>query len=164
MLPSSSPQAPTILGEALLVEDIEADTSAIAEEDESPEYTGPSLLDVEGEEDALPRPKKVSSTQALRALSQQPLDAGTIWTVVNADTEDAPKMNGQQDIGAAASGSTTPTQTNLALTRPTESQPPAGALPGRGTNEAICREKASNRGRRRIGRGRVSLHGLEEDK
>lgn len=40
-----------------------------------------SLADIEGEE--APRPRKVSSSQALRALSKAPLDDGTTWTVVN---------------------------------------------------------------------------------
>ncbi|ROW14917.1 hypothetical protein VPNG_03325 [Cytospora leucostoma] len=42
-----------------------------------------SLADIEGEE--APRPRKVSSSQALRALSKAPLDDGTTWTVVNPD-------------------------------------------------------------------------------
>ncbi|KAK7728737.1 hypothetical protein SLS53_009390 [Cytospora paraplurivora] len=42
-----------------------------------------SLADIEGEE--APRPRKVSSSQALRALSKAPLDDGTTWTVVNSD-------------------------------------------------------------------------------
>ncbi|EAA28915.2 hypothetical protein GE21DRAFT_4895 [Neurospora crassa] len=77
---------------------LEAAAPIIPSTSEPPAYTGISLLDVEGEEDALPRPKKVSSTQALRALSRNaPLDAG-IWTEVNADPEEAPKMNsGKQD-------------------------------------------------------------------
>ncbi|KND95061.1 hypothetical protein TOPH_00449 [Tolypocladium ophioglossoides CBS 100239] len=33
-------------------------------------------------------PRKVSSSDALRALSRTPLEAGTIWTVVNAETDD----------------------------------------------------------------------------
>ncbi|KAH8889320.1 hypothetical protein GQ53DRAFT_807913 [Thozetella sp. PMI_491] len=97
VLPNSSPQASVILGRPSEAE-AQADTSAIAEEDESQDYTGTSLLDVDGEEDALPRPKKVSSTQALRALSQQPLDAGTVWTVVNAEPEETAKMNGPDDF------------------------------------------------------------------
>ncbi|KAK3368058.1 hypothetical protein B0H63DRAFT_403637 [Podospora didyma] len=73
-----------------------ASASAITINDESPAvvYTGTSLLDVEGEEDSFPRPKKVSSTQALRALSRSPLDEGTVWTVVNPVSDETPKMNG----------------------------------------------------------------------
>ncbi|KAL1839928.1 hypothetical protein VTK73DRAFT_3889 [Phialemonium thermophilum] len=58
--------------------------------DDSPAYTGPSLMDMEGEEDLLPKPRKVSSTQALRALSRSPLDEGTVWTVVNPSAEETP--------------------------------------------------------------------------
>ncbi|KAK0711460.1 hypothetical protein B0H67DRAFT_493793 [Lasiosphaeris hirsuta] len=82
-----------------------ADTSAILEEDsESPVYTGGiSLLDVVGEEDSFPRPRKVSSTQALQALSRSPLDAGTEWTVVNPDSEEA-KMNREMENDASLLG------------------------------------------------------------
>jgi len=94
VLPTCSPQAtgsPRVcLGEA------EVPTSAIV--DDSPAYAGPSLLDVEGEEDSLPRPKKVSSTQALRALTRSPLEEGTVWRVVNPDTEDTPRMNGLDQV------------------------------------------------------------------
>uniref|UniRef100_L2GAY4 Uncharacterized protein n=1 Tax=Colletotrichum fructicola (strain Nara gc5) TaxID=1213859 RepID=L2GAY4_COLFN len=50
-------------------------------EDES--MTVESLLGPD--EDLGPPPKKVSSSQALRALSRAPLDANTVWTVVNPD-------------------------------------------------------------------------------
>lgn len=74
--------------------ELEAAAPIIPSINEPPSYTGMSLLDVEGEEDALPRPKKVSSTQALRALSRNaPLDAGT-WTEVNSELEETPKMTG----------------------------------------------------------------------
>ncbi|KAK0722477.1 hypothetical protein B0T26DRAFT_771021 [Lasiosphaeria miniovina] len=100
VFPSASPQA---LIELALVDEAEplvkaADTSAKALGDESPAYTGTSLLDVEGEEDSFPRPKKVSSTQALRALTRSPLDEGTVWTVVNPSSDDTPKMNGGKAI------------------------------------------------------------------
>lgn len=80
---------------------LEAAAPIIPAINEPPAYTGTSLLDVEGEEDALPRPKKVSSTQALRALSRNaPLDAGT-WTEVNADAEETPRMNGVKQSDSA---------------------------------------------------------------
>ncbi|KAL2137154.1 hypothetical protein VTI74DRAFT_7701 [Chaetomium olivicolor] len=68
--------------------------AVVTEPDESTEYVGTSLLDVEGEEDLLPRPKKVSSTQALQVLTRSPLEEGTTWTVVNPDPEELAKMNG----------------------------------------------------------------------
>ena len=96
VLPSASfPQAsPTLTPESEAEPQPEAETSAIAIENESTAYTGTSLLDVEGEEDWLPRPKKVSSTQALQALTRSPLDEGTVWREVNADREESVKMNG----------------------------------------------------------------------
>lgn len=116
VFPSSSPQQAASLV-AMAVEDDEADkpkaellpvvetsaTSAAAVvEDESPEpeeeYIGTSLLDVEGEEDWLPRPRKVSSTQALQALTRSPLEEGSFWTVVNANNnEESGKVNGQKE-------------------------------------------------------------------
>ena len=41
------------------------------------------------EEEGSAPPRKVSSSDALRALSRVPLEDGTIWTVVNSDSEDA---------------------------------------------------------------------------
>ncbi|KAK0646258.1 hypothetical protein B0T16DRAFT_157644 [Cercophora newfieldiana] len=78
------------------------DTSAIVDADDSSYSLGMSLLDVEGEEDLLPRPRKVSSTQALQALTRSPLDAGTTWTVVNADPEEVPKMNGDKEAACVS--------------------------------------------------------------
>ena len=43
----------------------------------------------EDEEEFNPPPRKVSSSDALRALSRAPLDEATVWTVVNADEEDS---------------------------------------------------------------------------
>lgn len=83
------------------------DGPAVAVEDESSAYTGPSLLDVEGEEDSLPRPVKVSSTQALQALTRSPLDDGTVWRVVNPDPDPDPEVtvvvNGEKQDGSAVS-------------------------------------------------------------
>ncbi|KAK0621530.1 hypothetical protein B0T17DRAFT_293637 [Bombardia bombarda] len=116
VLPSSSPRevsvTPFIMalpsgvdgvadGSDKVEAELVADTSAIVLDNESPAYSGTSLLDVEGEEDFLPRPKKVSSTQALRALSRNPLDAGTVWTVVNPDADGSAKMNGSNEINAS---------------------------------------------------------------
>lgn len=80
VLPSSSPQSSAT---TLDKSDDAREKSALANDP----YTT-SLGDVQGEED-LPgeRPRKVSSTQALRALSKAPLDDGTVWTVVNSGTE-----------------------------------------------------------------------------
>ncbi|KAH7170558.1 hypothetical protein EDB81DRAFT_170313 [Dactylonectria macrodidyma] len=45
-----------------------------------------SMLDDEFEEQ--PPPRKISSSEALRALSRAPLDSGTVWTVVNPNPDD----------------------------------------------------------------------------
>ncbi|UNI14423.1 hypothetical protein JDV02_001053 [Purpureocillium takamizusanense] len=47
----------------------------IGEEEDEDAYTAP--------------PRKVSSSDALRALSRAPLDEGTVWTVVNPDDDEA---------------------------------------------------------------------------
>lgn len=78
VLPSSSPQT----GAASLPEIHDATEQSTAAQNS---YTT-SLGDVEGEEDQKQPPKKVSSTQALRALSKAPLDEGTVWTIVNTDS------------------------------------------------------------------------------
>ncbi|KAK3322292.1 hypothetical protein B0H66DRAFT_197737 [Apodospora peruviana] len=94
-----------------------ADTSAIVLEDEPPAYTGTSLLDVEGEEDLLPRPKKVSSTQALQALSRRALDAdGTVWTMVNPDAEEQPKTS-SEDVDDTTPRAGTPNKP-VSITKP----------------------------------------------
>ncbi|KAK4123387.1 hypothetical protein N657DRAFT_574555, partial [Parathielavia appendiculata] len=102
---SSSPKAPAV---TLVVEALEsgantqpqAEAPVLATQDESIEYSGPSLLDVEGEEDLLPKPRKVSSTQALQALTRSPLEEGTVWTVVNPDTDEPAKMNSEKKPAA----------------------------------------------------------------
>ncbi|KAJ4304172.1 hypothetical protein N0V88_001782 [Collariella sp. IMI 366227] len=90
------PETPKIGAES---QSPQAEAPAIATDpDESTAYGGTSLLDIEGEEDWVPRPKKVSSTQALQALTRSPLEEGTTWTVVNADFEEPAKMNGEKQF------------------------------------------------------------------
>lgn len=104
VLPSSSPQAttaniPAVAGEAEPQQAVpETSQTAVVDESPEPEYTGTSLLDVEGEEDFLPRPKKVSSTQALQALTRSPVEDGSFWTVVNPENE----MNGQKEANGVS--------------------------------------------------------------
>lgn len=82
VLPSSSPHTST---------DTLAPAGAVRSAQENPasandSYTA-SIGDIQGEQDEHPeKPKKVSSSQALRALSKAPLDEGTVWTVVNPGT------------------------------------------------------------------------------
>ncbi|KAJ9154754.1 hypothetical protein NKR23_g2252 [Pleurostoma richardsiae] len=85
VLPTSSPQA-TRAPVYFSLDSPEEEASTQAE-DES--YLGTSLADIEDEEVRLPR--KVSSSQALRALSRNPLEEGTVWTVVNPDPDPEPE-------------------------------------------------------------------------
>jgi hypothetical protein len=106
VLPTASPQ-----GSQDALSKLPKDASAVTTGDDSPlEAAGTSLLDVEGEEDYLPLPKKVSSTEALRALSRNPLDRGTIWHVVNADPEDANTLNGIEGNSGSHSASSSTTE------------------------------------------------------
>ncbi|GAB1320253.1 hypothetical protein MFIFM68171_10463 [Madurella fahalii] len=97
---SSSPQAPTSIPAPVggAESQPKADTSAVAIEDESPAYVGTSLLNIDDEEDSSPRPRKVSSTQALQALTRSPLEEGTIWTVVNPDPGEPAIMRGGKRV------------------------------------------------------------------
>lgn len=113
---SSSPKAPTIapVEESGAEPQPEAEAPAVAAEDESTAYSGTSLLDAVGEEDSLPRPRKVSSTQALQALTRSPLEEGTTWRVVDPDTEEPAKMNGtKQPAEASDQPAKTDSQTTI---------------------------------------------------
>ncbi|KAK0674253.1 hypothetical protein QBC41DRAFT_309693 [Cercophora samala] len=152
VFPSSSPQQ-AASPVAMAVEDDEADkpkaellpvvetpatSTAAVVEDESPEpeedYCGTSLLDVEGEEDFLPRPKKVSSTQALQALTRSPLEEGSFWTVVNANNnEESGKVNGQKEKEKANTPAPAPVKVDSQVTLrpidgPGEDTPVSGLL------------------------------------
>ncbi|KAM7222460.1 hypothetical protein V8F06_002238 [Rhypophila decipiens] len=115
VLPSVSPEETVVPGTvggsdgpSSPVAESVPETSAIALEDESSAYTGTSLLDVEGEEDFLPRPKKVSSTQALQALTRSPLESdGTVWTMVNSEPDEPAKMNGDDVMDPSSKPATT---------------------------------------------------------
>lgn len=81
VLPSSSPQASaTALAEVVSAS---SENSATLTDAALPDT---SLGDTDGEDD--PPPRKVSSSQALRALSKEPLDDPTTWTVVNPGSEE----------------------------------------------------------------------------
>lgn len=103
VLPSSSPQASTT-GLAEVV-------SASSENPATPANAAlpvTSLGDIDGEDD--PPPRKVSSSQALRALSKEPLDDPTTWTVVNPGSED---LASDADAGADKSSGKTSTVPTL---------------------------------------------------
>ncbi|KAJ4158307.1 uncharacterized protein LMH87_008839 [Akanthomyces muscarius] len=54
------------------------------------------LGDDDSDDDLGPPPKKISSSDALRALSREPLEEGTVWTVVNPDSDNAVTHKMQQ--------------------------------------------------------------------
>ena len=56
-------------------------------------------------EEALP-PRKISSSEALRALSRAPLDEGTVWTVVNPGPEEANRSKDSSAISTTMSSKT----------------------------------------------------------
>ncbi|TEA21483.1 hypothetical protein C8034_v007629 [Colletotrichum sidae] len=90
VLPTASPQS----SEPSLVQSHTLGSSRSPPPPEDESMSVESLLGPD--EDLGPPPKKVSSSQALRALSRAPLDASTVWTVVNPDAQgsDAEKENG----------------------------------------------------------------------
>ncbi|OAQ70473.1 hypothetical protein VFPPC_02934 [Pochonia chlamydosporia 170] len=85
----------------------------------------------EEEEEEQAPPRKVSSSDALRALSRAPLEEdGTVWTVVNSDQEESPldqpshTLEGKESVGAEAA-STTPNIEVTRMTNDLESAPTA---------------------------------------
>lgn len=101
VLPSSSPQAST----TALAEVVSASSeNSTALPDAALPVT--SLGDIDGEDD--PPPRKVSSSQALRALSKEPLDDPSTWTVVNPGSEES-----ASDADADKSSEKTPTVPTL---------------------------------------------------
>jgi hypothetical protein len=100
VLPTVSPQpTASVLGHMV---DHDAEAEASSAIDDSEDYSGPSLSDVEGEEDHRPRPPRISSTEALRRLSRTPSDDGTIWIPSNETS--LPNINGHgpRESGSAA--------------------------------------------------------------
>ncbi|WYZ40234.1 hypothetical protein EsH8_IV_000575 [Colletotrichum jinshuiense] len=84
VLPTASPQSsePSLVLSHTLAN---SRSTPPPREDESMSMSVESLLGPD--EDIGPPPKKVSSSQALRALSRAPLDVNTVWTVVNPDAQ-----------------------------------------------------------------------------
>ncbi|OHE95599.1 hypothetical protein CORC01_09031 [Colletotrichum orchidophilum] len=103
VLPTASPQS----SEPSLVQSHTLANSRSPPPSEDESMSVESLLGPD--EDSGPPPKKVSSSQALRALSRAPLDANTVWTVVNAEAQD--KENGSM----ATSDSETSLQTSSSV-------------------------------------------------
>ena len=91
VLPTASPRAtdlgrqqPTSPGPPSPVDELE---------DSADELSAESILGPD-EEENFPPPRKISSSDALRALSRTPLDSGTVWTVVNPDSEPGTPQGG----------------------------------------------------------------------
>ncbi|EEY20598.1 conserved hypothetical protein [Verticillium alfalfae VaMs.102] len=85
VLPTSSPRTSEV--SLVLSHSLHSSNVPPPEPESSPEDDSMSAEAILGpDEDNEPPPKKVSSSQALRALSRTPLDANTIWTVINADS------------------------------------------------------------------------------
>ncbi|PHH72520.1 hypothetical protein CDD82_5930 [Ophiocordyceps australis] len=92
VLPTSSPQPselagprPSSPGPGHADDDNDDDDDNQDEDDDDTAFD--SDLDGESGGDKVP-PRKVSSSDALRALSRAPLEEGAAWTVVNPDTDD----------------------------------------------------------------------------
>jgi hypothetical protein len=81
-----------------------------------------SILGVDEEDDYVPPPKKVSSSEALRALSRTPLEEGTVWTVVNPDTEES---------------SSSPQSESTFISSSTSNQPETPPKPSSASSEGI---------------------------
>lgn len=85
VLPSASPQPE----ESLLAADV---SSSHAFSDSSDDEGGAEQIE---DIDSPPAPKRISSSQALRALSRGPLeDDGTVWTTVSAPPDGSPSVAG----------------------------------------------------------------------
>ncbi|KAG5935390.1 hypothetical protein E4U53_000437 [Claviceps sorghi] len=83
VLPTSSPQHTAFIA-ARVSSPVPADPA-----DPDSSFTSNLATDPGEDEEELP-PRKVSSSDALRALSRAPRDEdGTVWTVVNSDSEDS---------------------------------------------------------------------------
>lgn len=95
VLPTASPQpSESVLG-TISGLDLNAPGSSSSAIDDSEDHLGLSLSDIEGEEDSVPRPPRISSTEALRRLSRTPSDDGTVWKVVNPESDNTlPQTNG----------------------------------------------------------------------
>ncbi|KAF6827025.1 hypothetical protein CMUS01_09183 [Colletotrichum musicola] len=125
VLPTASPQA----SEPSLVQSHTLASSRSPPPPEDDSLTVESLLGPD--EDLGPPPKKVSSSQALRALSRAPLDANTVWTVVNPDAQGS---DAEREGSMATSDSESSLHVNnvpSSTTKPPQSPKPAVTDRGR---------------------------------
>lgn len=114
VLPTASPQSADFVTPRPLSPDLEADA-----------VDSRSLLDDEEEE--LPPPRKISSSEALRALSRAPLDEGTVWTVVNSNPDEI--LVEQQDASPIESDSSPSNHLHLLPIAPDPPTPTSRVIP-----------------------------------
>ncbi|POR34839.1 Uncharacterized protein TPAR_04955 [Tolypocladium paradoxum] len=112
VLPTASPQPPEFMNPA----------SPGPDGDDGDAAFDSNLGGDTTEEENAP-PRKVSSSDALRALSRTPLEAGPVWTVVNADTDDV--VPDQQDP-VADQKDMAPSSTAVSRTMPESSRASVG--------------------------------------
>ncbi|KAM0255989.1 hypothetical protein ACHAQJ_005294 [Trichoderma viride] len=105
VLPTSSPQQ---------VEFITPVPASLAPEDEP---IASDMILGDDIEEWHPPPRKSSSTEALRALSRAPAEEGTVWTVVNPETD---RANSQQD---STNKTAVETPNSMAQTKSTTNNP-----------------------------------------
>lgn len=130
---SKTPQSPRrvrfeVMGAEVLPTASPQPATYISPRPESPAAEGFNSDSIFGEDiDNEPPPRKVSSSDALRALSRAPLDEdGTVWTVVNADEETVSQPQDQtgqsislphRQSGQASSGSQLSQELNSSRSR-----------------------------------------------
>ncbi|ODA82852.1 hypothetical protein RJ55_01361 [Drechmeria coniospora] len=80
VLPTASPLPPKFISPRL---------PSPGADDDGGAFTSNLGAEIGEDEERSAPPRKVSSSDALRALSRAPLEEGSVWTVVNADSDDA---------------------------------------------------------------------------
>lgn len=97
VLPTASPKLPTYMN--------------LRPSSPIPGNEAPSCDSILGADVELsPPPRKISSSDALRALSRTPFEDGTVWTVVNPDSEEASSEHDSSNT--TTPGTVTPPQNN----------------------------------------------------
>lgn len=106
VLPTSSPQPSEFISPRLPSPELASDPTSF----ESHLATAP-----EEDDEALP-PRKVCSSDALRALSRAPMEDGTVWTVVNSGNEEVASDDASPPPTARTDETTSPRASPKALT------------------------------------------------
>lgn len=104
---------------------------ALEEDDPARPRSVAAILGLTDAEDNEPPPKKVSSSQALRALSRMPLDSDTVWIPVTQESTPDPNSEGR-GADAVKPNSSLKSETSAATSPSAELRPaPAPASPPR---------------------------------